>query len=110
MDVLLRAGIPPIITVGDPGAHTEVTGVHGIGVKTPKAAAVAAATAGFARLMHIPKGMTSAKGVAEFILPAGMLCPMVRANGKTSRTLGAIPKVQAQTALETVSSDILPCC
>jgi hypothetical protein len=32
--------------------------MHGIGVSTPNAAAVAAATAGFVGVMHIPKGWT----------------------------------------------------
>lgn len=51
---LLRAGIPPISTVGQPGTQGVATGVHGIGVRTPMAAAVAAATAGFAGELHIP--------------------------------------------------------
>ena len=49
---------PPTNTVGDPGAQgAAVTGTQGIGVKTPNAAAVAAATCGFAMEVHIPKGM-----------------------------------------------------
>ena len=45
MHELLRAGIPPIMTVGEPGFHGPAgTGMHGIGVSTPSAAAVAAAT------------------------------------------------------------------
>jgi hypothetical protein len=56
-DVLLSAGIFPISTVGEPGAQgAGITGMHGIGVSTPSAAEVAAATAGFARDMHIPNG------------------------------------------------------
>ena len=46
-------------TGGDtaPGIHgAGVTGMHGIGVRTPNAAAVAAATAGFVGVMHIPNG------------------------------------------------------
>ena len=109
IDVLFKAGMPPSIKVGEPGAQTDVTGVHGIGVRTPKAAAVAAATAGFAKLMHMPKGITSAKGVAEFIFPAGISLLVVRERGSTSRTLGAIPKLHAQSAVDTVNCDILPC-
>ncbi len=43
------AGIDPISTVGaPPGIHgAVVAGTHGMGVKTPSAAAVAAITAGF---------------------------------------------------------------
>ena len=39
---------------GDQGAFT--TGMQGIGVSTPIAAEVAAATCGFAWVLHIPKG------------------------------------------------------
>jgi len=43
-------------TVGEPGVHgATTTGTHGIGVSTPNAADVALATAGFARLTHMPK-------------------------------------------------------
>jgi len=49
-------GISPSITVGAPGTHgATVAGMHGIGVSTPIAAAVAAATIGFAGDMHIAK-------------------------------------------------------
>lgn len=45
-------------TVGAPGAHgAAVTGMHGIGVSTPIAAAVTNATVGLARLVHMPNGM-----------------------------------------------------
>ena len=55
-DVLFRAGIPPIMTVGEHGAQgAAVAGIQGIGVKTPSAAAVADATTGFAMEEHIPK-------------------------------------------------------
>ena len=45
---LVNAGMPPISTVGDPGFQGVVTGIHGIGVSAPSAAAVAAATIGLA--------------------------------------------------------------
>ncbi len=49
LEELFSAGILPISTVGDPGTHgAAVTGMQGIGVKTPNAAAVADATIGFA--------------------------------------------------------------
>jgi hypothetical protein len=45
LDTFVNAGWPPITTVGDPGAHGDaVAGMHGCGVNTPNAAAVAAAT------------------------------------------------------------------
>lgn len=58
LHVLVSANLFPIISVGSPGAHgVIVTGTHGCGVKTPKAAAVAEATAGFAIDWHMPKGI-----------------------------------------------------
>ena len=45
--VLFKAGLFPIITVGEPGVHgMVVAGMQGAGVGTPNAAAVAAATVG----------------------------------------------------------------
>lgn len=47
LDPSFKAGILPIKTVGEPGVHgAAVTGIQGIGVNTPSAAAVAAATMG----------------------------------------------------------------
>jgi hypothetical protein len=47
----------PIMTVGEPGAHgAGVTGMQGMGVRTPMAAAVAAATVGLAMDVHIANG------------------------------------------------------
>ena len=49
--------------VGFPGIQgDEVTGMQGMGVKTPNAAVVAAATMGFANELHIPKGIILRKG------------------------------------------------
>ena len=63
-EVSFSAGAPPTIWVGEPGAHGAwVTGVHGIGVSTPRAAAVAAATAGFAMDTHMPNGMMLTNGL-----------------------------------------------
>lgn len=58
VEVLLSAGILPSSTVGDPTIHgAGVTGTQGIGVSTPIAAAVAAATAGLVGVIHIPNGI-----------------------------------------------------
>jgi len=57
LQVIFKAGMLPIITVGEPGIHgAMVIGMHGIGVRTPKAAAVAEATVGFASEVHMPNG------------------------------------------------------
>lgn len=64
LDVLLKAGLPPINTVGLPGAQgAAVTGIQGIGVSTPIAAAVAAATVGLAGELHMPKGVIFIMGI-----------------------------------------------
>jgi len=66
---LLSAGILAIITVGEPGAHgATVTGIHGMGVSTPSAAAVALATKGFAIDEHIAKGNILTIGLLSSIL------------------------------------------
>ena len=55
LEVSLRARVLLISTFEDPGVQgTGVTGIQGIGVNTPKAAAVAVATAGLAREAHMP--------------------------------------------------------
>ena len=67
-----NAGAEPIRTAGEPGVQgAGVTGKHGIGVRTPRAAAVAAATAGFAGEIHIPKGATFVIGLLSRTVAAG---------------------------------------
>jgi len=54
---VVSAGFPPTIILGLPGVHVPAGAKEqGCGVSTPRAAAVAAATAGFASEEHIPKG------------------------------------------------------
>jgi hypothetical protein len=63
VEVLFKAGILAMRTVGEPGVHgATTTGMHGMGVNTPNAAAVAAATVGFVGLIHAPKGMIFTMG------------------------------------------------
>ena len=58
-DASCNAGCPPMRTVGDPGTQGAIViGTQGIGVSTPSAAAVAAATIGFAAHEHMPNGAT----------------------------------------------------
>lgn len=92
------AGILATIVLGAVGIQgAMVMGVQGMGVKTPKAAAVAAATAGFAKLMHIPKGMMFIKGLESIMLPAGGFA-MTLDVGKNTRELGATPKLHMARA------------
>ena len=93
--VLLRAGLLLIMTVGEPGAHgAVVTGMHGCGVNTPRAADVAAATCGFEGVLHMPKGMMFFIGTLSIIVAAGTLLAFVRFSGVTSIELGATPNMQ----------------
>ena len=67
----VSAGAPFTCTVAEPGVHgLVVTGMHGCGVSTPKAADVAAATCGFDGVVHIPNGMMLTLGAKSWIVAA----------------------------------------
>ena len=88
-----------MVTGGTPGTQGPAgTGVQGIGVNTPRAAAVAAATDGFARLVHIAKGITFMKGMLSIMVAAGCFAAFTQFVGKITREDGAVPKEHAQTA------------
>lgn len=90
---LFNAGFPPIRTVGDPGAHgAVVTGIQGIGVSTPKAAAVAAATVGLLKDWHIPNGKILIIGALSIIVASAWL-DITLAAGSTFKVEGVIPNV-----------------
>src|SRR6201987_1598876 len=92
--VLSNVGFPPSITVGARGPQGDVvTGMHGIGVSTPNAAAVAAATAGFAGDMHMPNGMIFTSGTWSMMFASGCSAVFTRLTGSTVRLLGATPMV-----------------
>ncbi len=67
-----------------------VTGVQGIGVSTPSAAAVAAATAGFAGDLHMTNGRMFTNGMLSIIFAAGMIF-VTFDFGNTIIGMGAIP-------------------
>jgi hypothetical protein len=95
---LLRAGILDTSTVGEPGAQgAAVTGIHGIGVSAPSAAAVAAATVGLAMELHIPKGKMFTIGLLSMILAIGMAV-ITRFNGNTMSVPGARPNEHCKVA------------
>ncbi len=69
MEVSFKAGILAMRRVGAPGIHGEAVAGRqgaGVGVKTPRAAVVAAvvaaATAGFDWVVHMPNGMIFFRG------------------------------------------------
>lgn len=79
-------------TVGDPGTQgAGITGIQGIGVSAPKAAAVAAATVGLAMELHIPKGIIFTKGTLSMIV-ANAVFVITLAAGSTFNAEGVIPK------------------
>lgn len=95
----MAAGILAISTLGLPGVQgAGVTGIQGMGVSTPSAAVVAAATAGFAKELHIPKGKILTKGLLSIIFAAGFLSVITRLVGKTIKDEGAKPKEHCNSA------------
>jgi hypothetical protein len=98
--VLFRAGMLPIMQVAEPGVHGDVvTGMQGIGVNTPRAAAVAEATVGLAIDMHIAKGGMLVIGIKSMMLAAGAVA-LTLFTGNTLSAEGATPKVHIMTAPE----------
>lgn len=95
---LFKATLPPTKTVGEPGVQgAVVAGMQGMGVSTPKAAAVAEATVGFARELHMPKGKIFTKGALSMIEAMGMV-DMTFPVGSTVKTEGAAPKLHCKLA------------
>jgi hypothetical protein len=85
--------------VGTPGSHgAVVAGTHGIGVKTPNAAAVAAATVGLAKLLHMPNGGMLTIGMWSMTLAACMPPAVTRLTGSTCNDAGAAPKLHRSIA------------
>jgi hypothetical protein len=102
----LRAGLPPRRTVGEPGAHgATVLGIQGIGVNTPKAAAVAAATCGLDKLVHMAKGIIFIIGTLSIIVAAGVGLSTWQA-GITIILDGAVPNEHLSMAPFTTSNPI----
>jgi hypothetical protein len=108
VQVLLIVGFIPMVTVGEPGVQgADVTGMQGWGVKTPCAAEVAAATCGFDRVVHMPKGITFFMGTLSMIVAAGILQPFIRFSGVMSSWLGVVPKLHRIVALLVTSVAML---
>ena len=110
----VSTGTPPSTTFVEPGVHGPVgTGTQGIGVWTPRAADVAAITAGFAGELHIPKvGMLAIGIVSAIVSPAAACrrspaCPGTAVSG----TGGPRPIVHDTMAALTTTGGIvaLPC-
>jgi len=68
-----------------------------MGVKTPKAAAVADATVGLAKELHIPNGIMLTIGAKSIIVAAGVVAN-TRLTGSTINVDGATPKLHCKLA------------
>src|SRR5690349_2886173 len=88
------AGMARLIVGGVPGIQGEVAmGTQGIGVSTPRAAAVAAATVGLAIEVQAPNGGTLATGAKAEMLAEGTAGVTIEPVGRTTRLAGATPKL-----------------
>lgn len=104
---LVRAGFPPMSKAGLPGAHGPViTGIQGMGVKAPMAAAVAAATVGLAREVQVPKGGILTMGIWSKT-EARAMDDMTLAAGSTFKTDGAAPKEHCMAAPPNTQKDMV---
>ena len=96
--VFIRAGIFMTFTIPG-GAHGPViTGMQGIGVSTPQAAAVAEATVGLANDEHMPKGSMFDIGAMSMMLAMSMFPHLGRRGTVTISDDGAIPKLHCSIA------------
>src|ERR1700733_14288304 len=93
-ETLSSEGKFPSKTVGAPATHgAGVAGMQGMGVSTPRAAAVAAATVGLAIDVHIPKGMILTIGIWSMMFASGTMLVITLLVGSTTSELGANPKL-----------------
>src|SRR4051812_19014383 len=91
-------GIFAIWNVGAPGTHgAGITGIHGMGVSTPRAAAVAEATVGFAIELHMPNGGIFTIGLLSMMFAAGVPTTK-RFAGRTTSVDGEAPKLHCSVA------------
>jgi hypothetical protein len=90
--VSLKHGPTVDIIFGFDEIHGAATaGTHGIGVNTPSAAAVAAATVGFESVEHIPNDAMLSIGTKSMIVATGI--PQINTGifGSTTSGHGVIP-------------------
>src|SRR5262245_63116500 len=90
----VTAGWPPISVRVATGIHGPAGfGTHGIGVSTPRAAAVAEATDGLANEVHIPKGGMLVTGTISMMFAAGLPSIITRLFGSTFNDDGVTPRL-----------------
>jgi len=97
-----------MLTEVQPGFQGEEgLGTQGIGVSTPRAAAVAAATAGLAGDVHMPKGDTFVIGTMSATFPASPTVVVTRGGGVALNMEGAVPRLQSNSAPVQTNTGIL---
>ena len=107
LQLLFSAGMLAIKTSSVPGVHgATVTGTQGMGVSTPIAAEVAAATSGLASEEHIANGGIFTMGLLSKMLATGTLLVITLFTGKTIKEDGAAPNEQVIMAPMHTSCDI----
>ena len=95
-------GIPANKHVGFVAIHgATIEGTQGIGVKTPMAAAVAEATVGFDKVVHIPNVAILTIGTKSVMVAIGNPAANTGSLGRTVNAAGAIPKEQLHKAPQT---------
>lgn len=104
VQALWSAGIFPSVTLVAPGTQGVVTGTQGIGVSTPRAAAVAAATVGFDGVVHMMKDGMFAIGAQSMMVAAGTFETFTIGVGVTTRVAGPVPNVHTIAAPMTTCS------
>lgn len=100
---------PPEITGIPPNKHVDLAGIQGatiagtqgIGVKTPRAAVVAAATVGLERVLHIPNVAIFTIGMKSIIVARGNPAAKTGNFGGTTNGTGATPNEQEHKAPHT---------
>ena len=106
-----RQGLPPMRTLGLVGIHAPAgCGIQVCGVRTPRAAAVAAATWGLASDVHSPKGPTFTSAEKSEMVPQGLPPAKTLALVVTLRGAGAVPMVHMHDAVAVTSSLIFLLC
>jgi hypothetical protein len=92
IESLVNKGPGLAMTVGFVGIQMPAgVGMHGPGVKTPKAAAVKAAVVGLAILMQTPNGAMFKNGTVSIQVPIGPAAPITIGVGKNVNVPGAAP-------------------
>jgi hypothetical protein len=105
---LQTTGPVGMMTIGFEGSQgATVAGMHGIGVNTPRAAAVADATVGLVIVEHIPNVMIFTIGIISAIETTGNPHAKTGFFGITEREDGAVPNEHLHNAPQTAIGIIL---